>query len=140
MIFKNEAQLKNFLLQKCESAIANVQKDVYKTFDEKLNRFYDEFYPDMYERTGMLNSSLTATEPINSGDSVDADVWFDAGCMDYNTGTWSGEEVLNVAMEHSYPHGAYASGTAIWTSGMNELGDIKQKTVEALKAKGVPVK
>lgn len=142
MAFKNEAQLKRFLLKQCKRAVANAEKEVYQTFDRNINNFYGEFHPDQYKRTGKLSNSLAATEVTQIGDGVYADVWFDASGMDYTTGSWSGETVLQVALNSAVPHGGYAGGTAIFEEGMLGLydkGGVKNILKQNLIAQGLPI-
>lgn len=120
MTFKNEKQLKEFLLKKCVKAVDNTEKKVHEEFAGNLNQFYTEFKPAEYIRTGALYGSLEEIGTKVSGDSVEAEVRFNV--PSYNTGSWNGETVLEVALESSVPHGGYAEGTAIWTESMFHLG------------------
>ena len=43
MVFKNESQLKNFLLKKCKSAIYHTEEKVHRIIDGCLKQFYNEF-------------------------------------------------------------------------------------------------
>jgi hypothetical protein len=40
----------------------------------------------------------------------------------YGWASATGEEVLDIALTGSLPHGNYASGTAIWTKSMRDFG------------------
>lgn len=153
MTFKNEAQLKRFLMSKCVKAVSNAERKVYEEFAGNLNQFYTEFKPEEYIRTGALFNSLEHTGATSAGNSVSAEVRFDT--PSYKTGemqlqstpitgrtgwaTWSGEQVLAVAMENNLPHGAYsgAGGTPIWTESMNKLGDIDVLLMQELKKQGI---
>lgn len=120
MTFKNEKQLKDFLMKKCVNAVDNTKKKVYAEFAGNLNQFYTEFKPAEYIRTGALYSSLEEIGTKVAGDSVEAEVRFNT--PSYSTGSWSGETVLEVALESGVPHGGYAEGTAVWTESMSHLG------------------
>ena len=52
MVFKNEAQLRAFILEKCHSAIEAAEAKVHQIIDECLCQFYSEFKPEEYIRTG----------------------------------------------------------------------------------------
>lgn len=140
MVFKNEAQLKNFLMAKCKNAVVSAEEKVHRTIDTCLKRFYDEFDPDQYIRTEKLLHSLVKSGVRSSGNGFEAEVYFDASTLNYTTGSWSGETVLNVAMKSNVPHGGYAGGTPIWTTSMEILGDIFKLLEQELKAQGIPIK
>lgn len=140
MVFKNEKQLESFLLQKCKAAVASTEQKVYQVIDRCLDQYYDEFTPDEYIRTQKLLHSLVRSGVKSTENGFEAEVYFDAGMLNYTTGSWDGETVLNVAMESSVPHGGYASGTAIWTTSREILGDIHALLKEELIAQGIPIK
>lgn len=149
MTFKNEKQLKDFLLKKCVNAVDNTEKKVHAEFAGNLNQFYTEFKPAEYIRTGALYGSLEETGTKVAGNDVEAEVRFNT--PSYETGviptqhgtgyaTWSGETVLKVALESGVPHGGYAGGTAVWTESMEHLGGkegIKNILKSELKKQGL---
>lgn len=154
MTFKNEAELKRFLMKKCTEAVANTERKVYEEFAGNLNQFYTEYKPKEYIRTGALFNSLESTGVIRSGNQhmsrVEAEVGFNTpqyehGWMllqsgDYDWSSWSDEEVLDVVMQSSLPHGGYEDGTAIWTESMKSLGGkngIKKLLKQELKKQGL---
>lgn len=138
MTFKNEAQLKKFLVEKCVKAVANTERKVYEEFAGNLNQFYTEFYPEEYIRTGALFGSLESTGAISTGNGAMAEIYFNT--PSYQTGTWSGETVLSVALESAVPHGGYAGGTAIWTESMGNFGGedgVRNLLIQELKKQGL---
>lgn len=150
MVFKNEAQLKAFILKKCQGAIKAAEEKVHKTIDECLQQFYGEFDPNEYIRTSQLLHSLVRSGVKSTGNGYEAEVYFDVGALNYATGvvptqsgtgyaTWSGETVLSVAMESGVPHGGYAGGTAIWSVSNARLGDITTLLVQELRKQGIPI-
>lgn len=140
MVFKNEAQLKNFLLAKCKNAVVSAEEKVHRIIDECLKQFYGEFTPDEYMRTEQLLHSLVKSGVKTMGNGFEAEIYFDVASLNYTTGSWSGETVLGVAMEGGLPHGGYAGGTAIWTTSMIKLGDILELLKQELIAQGIPIK
>ena len=120
MVFKNEKQLKDFLIKKCVKAVDSTERKVHEEFAGNLNQFYTEFYPEHYKRTGALFGSLESSGVRQTSSGAEAEVRFET--PSYDTGTWSGETVLEVALESDVPHGGYAGGTAIWTESMTHLG------------------
>ena len=140
MTFNNEAELKAFLLGKCKAAVVETEKKIYATIKRVLVGFYQEFTPDQYERTSQLLHSLVKSNIISTGNGFEAEVYFDAGALNYTTGTWSGETVLGVAMESGLPHGGRFGGTAVWTVSKEVLGNIYTLLEKELKAQGIPIK
>ena len=137
MTFKNEAALKTALVAACTNAVAEVEEKIYRTIDGNLNQFYGEFSPKLYIRTDALSNSLARTGVKPFGNGASAEVYFNT--PSYSTGSWSGETVLNVAMESSVPHGGYAGGTPVWSTSMAELGNINDLLIGALRAQGIPI-
>lgn len=151
MVFKNEKQLKIFLMAKCKSAITQAEEKVHRIIDGCLQQFYSEFTPDEYIRTQQLLHSLVKSGVKQVGNRFEAEVYFDVGKLNYTTGvvptqngtgyaTWSGQKVLDVAMTSGLPHGGYASGTAIWTESMKRLGNIYELLIQELRKQGIPIK
>ena len=56
-----------------------------------------------------MSGSLESSGVRQTSSGAEAEVRFET--PSYNTGTWSGETVLEVALESSVPHGGYAGGT-----------------------------
>lgn len=149
MVFKNETQLKNFLLAKCKTAIAQAEERVYRVIDGALKQYYDEFDPDEYIRTKQLLHSLVKSDVKKVGNGYEAEVYFDESKLNYQTGvvrtqngtgyaTWGAEEVLDTAMHGS--HGGYIDGMAIWGTSKTILGDIYALIKKELIAQGIPIK
>lgn len=154
MVFKNEKQLKEFLLAKCKSAIVQAEERIYRVIDGALKQYYDEFDPNEYIRTKQLLHSLVKTEVKRVGDGYEAEVYFDGSQLVYDQGvvplqhtpehgmygwaTWGAEEVLDTAMNGS--HGGYIDGTAIWGTSKAVLGDICALIKKELIAQDIPIK
>lgn len=150
MTFKNEAQLKKFLLEKCTKAVDNAKEKVYEEVAGNLNQFYMEFKPEEYIRTGALFNSLEVTGVKRAGNHITAKVYFDIPSYDhgwvplqsggYGYSYWTDDYILDVTMTGKFPHGGYAGGTAIWTESMMNLGDrqgIKNLLIQELKKQGL---
>lgn len=118
MVFKSEAQLKSFLLSKCQNALIKAQEQVYQIIDRFVKEFYAEFSPEMYERTYQLYRSLVKSDIVPTGNGYKAEVYFDFSSLVYTSGSSpSGEQVMNAAAYGG--HGAeglhiIAGGTGIW--------------------------
>lgn len=136
MSIKNDAQLRKFLMDKCAAAVGNAKDKVHKEFADNLNQFYGEFSPSEYIRTGALMNSLESTDVVKTGNQymsrAEAEVYFNTPAYehgwvrlqsgDYDWSSWSDEQVLDVVMQSSLPHGGYEGGTAIWKESMKNLG------------------
>ena len=154
MTFKNEAQLKKFLSEKCAKAVDSAKEKVYRELSGNLQQFYYEFNPEEYIRTGALYGALESTGVVRAGNQhmsrAEAEVWFDTpnykhGLVplqsgDFGYSSWSDEKILDVVMTGSLPHGGYEDGTAIWTESMRNLGGkqgIKNLLKQELKKQGL---
>ena len=145
MVFKNEKQLKNFLLQKCKPALERSQNQAYKIIDLYLNRFYADYDPVMYERTYKLLHSLVKSDIVPTGNGYKAEVYFNLDYL-YDTGAQpSGEDVMFEAS-----HGGHgAKGLKVVNGGGEDawftpLEILDAEAIEILKnmliAEGIPIK
>ena len=150
MTFKNETQLKKFLMKKCSNAVANAEKKVHKEFADNLNQFYTEFRPEEYIRTDALYNSLEVTGVKRAGNCVTTEIYFSPPSYNhgwvplqsggYGYSYWTDDYILDVAMTGKLPHGGYEGGTAIWTESMAKLGGgqgIKNLLIQELKKQGI---
>lgn len=146
MVFKNETQLKSFLLAKCQNALIKTQEKVYKIIDMYVQRFYADYDPVMYDRTYQLLHSLVKSEIISTGNGYEAQVYFDMSNLNYVTGRQpSGEQVVSAAAYGG--HGAtglkvvYGGGEDIWFTPLEVLN---AEAIEILRsmliAEGIPIK
>ena len=146
MVFKNETQLKSFLLAKCQNALIKTQEKVYKIIDMYVQRFYADYDPVMYDRTYQLLHSLVKSEIISTGNGYEAQVYFDMSNLNYVTGRQpSGEQVVSAAAYGG--HGAtglkvvYGGGEDIWFTPLEVLN---AEAIEILRsmliAEGIHIK
>ena len=164
MVFKNEKQLENFLLKKCQSALLKAQGRAY----EIIKRFLDQFYADYdpheggkfgYDRTYQLLNSLVKQQIVHDGKGYKAEIYFDLGSLRYSKYAWqggnvpTGEQVFEAAKQglhgaigdagggyqFHYEHGN--AGVNIWRDPIREL-DTKAINilVDMLRAEGIPIK
>lgn len=146
MVFKNEKQLRDFLLKKCSNALLKSQEQVYQIIDRFVKEFYAEFSPEMYERTYQLYRSLVKSEIVSTGSGYEAQVYFDLSSLDYVTGSKpSGEQVMGAAEWGR--HGAMGlavadfKGTSVW---QEPLAILNAEAINILKkmliSEGIPIK
>lgn len=154
MVFESGAQLRGAIAEKCAIAVSNTADIIRKKFEENLNQFYSEYTPTEYIRTGALESSLYSEDVRRYGNQhvsgAIAEVGFETPSYqhgwvrlqsgDYDWSSWSDEEILDVVMTGSMPHGDAAGGTAIWTKTIRDLGGkrgIENILKEELKKQGL---
>lgn len=155
MVFKNEKQLKEFLMAKCKEALIKTEEKVHSIIDKCLKQFYSEFDPEEYIRTEQLLHSLVKSDIKSVSNGYEAEVYFDTEGLDYQNGlielqsgrmgyaNWDKDTILDVAMTGSYsglPHGGQAKGTAIWSESLKQLDNVYNLLVQELKAQGIPIK
>lgn len=148
MTFKNEKQLKDFLLKKCKTALAVTQEKAYKIIDMHVQRFYADYSPEDYQRTYQLMRSLVKSNIRSTGSGYEAEVYFDRGYLDhaYNTGSHpSGRDVMDVAAIGG--HGAnglkviYFGGADAWHTPLAVLDlEAINILVQELRIAGIPIK
>lgn len=146
MEFKNEKQLKNFLLGKCKNALIKSQEQVYQIINRFVKEFYAEFTPEQYERTRQLYQSLVKSDIVPTKNGYKAYVYFDLSSIDYVTGSKpTGEQVMQAAEWGR--HGAMGlavadfKGTSIWHEPIEILN---AEAINILKrmliSEGIPIK
>lgn len=146
MFFKNEDQLKSFLMSKCQAALKNAQEKVYKIIDLHIQRFYADYDPVMYDRTYQLMHSLVKSNIRPTGSGYEAEVYFDLGSISYVTGAKpSGGQVMDAAAYGG--HGAsglkvvYGGGADIWQTPKDILdAEAINILVQELRVAGIPIK
>lgn len=136
MVFKNDKQLKKFLLDKCAEAVDNTKKKIEEEFVGNLLQFYNEFKPEEYIRTGALLGALEVTSVRRASNqymsSAKAEVFFNIPHYQHENiplqsggfghSNKSDEEIFDIVMKSNKPHGGYAGGTPIWKESMTNLG------------------
>lgn len=149
MVFKNEAQLKSFLLAKCKNALMKSQEKVYQIIDKFVKEFYADYSPEMYERTYQLYHSLVKSDIVPTGNGFKAEVYFDLDSLYYITGNQpTGKEVMAAASQGL--HGAMGDNL-LYVYGNTDVGiwydPLRKLNTEAINilknmliAEGVPIK
>ena len=146
MVFKNEAELRNFVLKKCQNALVKSQEQVYQIIDRFIKEFYAEFTPEMYERTYQFYRSLVKSKITRVHNGYEAEVYFDLSSLNYVTGSRpSGEQVMGAAEWGR--HGAMGlatadfKGTSVWHE---PLVILDAQAINILKkmliSEGIPIK
>lgn len=155
MVFNSIKAIEKDIEKKINKAMHDAQEKVHFIIDNFLNQYYNEFTPSEYIRTHQLLHSLVKSDVRKYGNSVQAEVYFDASAMNYENGfikikstaetgqmgyaTWGAHQVLDTAMHGT--HGGYIKGTPIWDRSEAVLDrqaiDI---LVHSLQTNGIPIK
>jgi hypothetical protein len=154
MVFKNETELKNFLMKKCRNALVKSQQQVYQIIDRFVKEYYAYYSPEMYERTYQLYRSLVKSDIVATDNGYEAKVYFDLSSLDYVTGGKpSGEQVMTAAKEgwhgavgkipnsDKYYKYVVSGGEGIWDE-PKQILDAQAKEIlkKMLISEGIPIK
>lgn len=149
MVFKNDNELKSFLLQKCKEAISQTQNKIYAIIKKSLVLFYQDYDPILYERTNQLLHSLVKSDIRQVGGGYRAEVYFDLGSISYITGNMpTGAQVMKAASFGE--HGAVGkdlqyvggnTGVDVWNTPLQEIdANAVDMIVRELRAQGIPIR
>lgn len=157
MVFNNETQLKNYILSHSKNAVEEAQQKIYDVIDKFLQRYYDEYSPTLYVRTGQLLRSLVKSEIKPIKDGWEAEVYFDLDSLDYSfkslqgVGGWNNtyhrnnwtheNDIAIFEMSAHGSHGGFIGGTAVWDEPLEILKNETYKYLkQALINNKIPVK
>ena len=159
MVFKNEKELKRFLLKKSRLALLKAQDKVFEVVKKWIGLYYKDYTPELYDRTAQLFGSLIESRIIQDGNGYKAEVYFDLDKLSYAKFAWqdgnapTGEQVFEAATQGL--HGAigdagggykfrYVSGNegiSIWYDPIRELDATAIDTLKRmLISEGIPIK
>lgn len=153
MVFKNEKELERFIMKQSRQALLKAQDKVYSIIKKFVRQFYNEYDPEVYQRTYQLLESLVQSRIVSDGKGYKAEIYFDVGGLRYTTGARpSGEQVMKAAAQGA--HGAMGNangvdllyvdsgaGTGVWNDPIMYLNaNAINILVDMLRAEGVPVK
>ena len=150
MTFKNENELKSFLLNKCQIAVAKAENKIYAIIKEFLIKYYQDYDPILYERTYQLLHSLVKSNIRKTRSGYEAEVYFDIDGLRYDTGREPYmEQVIKTADEglHGVKDGrgwlyrSGYSGVDIWNTPSQIIDEEAINIlVQELKSAGIPIK
>ena len=148
MDFDSVEAFEKFVLNKCRNAVSGAEQEVHKTMRSNVSKFYGEYEPTEYIRTNSFSESLQRTGVIPIGNGFEAEVYFDEVSYPSMAVGKSGRshsknksdgEILANNLTGSMPHGWFASGTAVWTDSMSQIGNIDMLLLKELKEQGIPI-
>lgn len=150
--FKSEIELKNFLLQKCKTAVKNTADGAYQEIKDNTVAWYGDYTPidGGYQRTDQLNAAKNENFIIRevnySGDSCEETIKLDTSGI-YNSGkNPSREQVVDTAAQglHGVKDGdgwkyvGGKTGVKLWDEGLQ--AKVQDELIQALIAQGIPIK
>ena len=132
-------EIKRDVLLRTKVGVLNTREEIYRVIERCLQIYYGEYEPNRYVRTSKLMNSLVRE---TDGDNLGFRVYFDVSALNYITGTWDGQKVLDTAMtgENGGSHGGWVDGVHIWDDSMGDLGSISALIRRELIAAGLPIK
>lgn len=151
MVFNSTEEIKAYVLSRMDVAVRQVQEKVYDVCMRFLNVFYGEYSPTVSERTYQIFNSLVKSDVKRSGNSVEAEVYFDLSALSHPRSyvgqdgrivhaNWSESQIMASVMTGS-THGGRTDGTPVY---IESLGVVSPQAVQWLKqeliACGVPVR
>lgn len=150
-VFNSTEEIRNYVLSRMDVAVKRVQEKVYDVCSRFLNMFYGEYNPMVSERTYQVFNSLVKSDVRRSGDTVEAEVYFDLSALSHPRqyigqdgrtvyANWSESQIMESVMTGA-THGGRADGTAVY---IESLGMVSPQAIQWLKqeliACGVPVR
>ena len=146
MTFNSIEEMKTYIINKSKGAVQQAKEFVFKTMEDVLIQFYEEYDPSIYNRTFQMLCCCVQTDVIPTANGWVAEIYFDSSKMNYTTDSQpSGESVLEAAKFGR--HGAMGlavvdfKGTPIMEESVIRLSKkIYPLIKSALIANGIPVR
>lgn len=148
--FDSIAELENYVVQRMQPAVRNVQEKIHQIIFNYLNAYYGEYEPRVAIRTYQILDSLVKSDVKRSGNGWEAEVYFDLGRLSHPrrytgqdgslvTSDWSEARILHGVMIEG-THGGAMPGLPVWSEAMNTVNPawiqwLKQELIAA----GIPI-
>lgn len=151
--FSSSGALEGYIKGKAAKALQRAKVHVVDQSNATMNRFYDEYDPSEYIRTGWLRESMNQDSvPDEAGLSFE--ITFEPDRMHHYRPTamgksgaihsvdWDEGTILENSFEGSAPHGGWppAGGAPIWPEIERRVSDVPSVMRDALIAQGLPIK
>ena len=103
-------------------AVNHATELIMKDMSEVIADYYGDYpNPKRYNRTGLLKSTPKVFKaPAFSGNSATAEIGLNTD-LQYHTGTWSMEDVINSAESNLHGGYAFGHGVRIWSIPSNRM-------------------
>lgn len=115
--------IKKDLQRKLEATVTEIAVDSFQIMHEELDSFYAGGIPSQYVRTGVLGESPEITDMYCLENVAGLTAGLDTG-IKYNTGTFSGEQVIAAAES-----GALAGKGGFWRRSENRIEEAVDRAV-----------
>lgn len=127
-------------VRKCiANAVQGMARDIFEIAEDSVDAFYGGYSPEVYSRTDALGRSPKIKGLSGTGFEFE----YSPDYMNYTDGTWSGDDVLNVAMTSGAPHGGFAGAMDIpvWTGRFEPRFEAEKEAIARsnLVKAGLPV-
>jgi hypothetical protein len=141
------------LYDKAYESLISSQYIAYEIIHDVIVQFYEDYTPELYERTEQLLRSLVKGRVYPTAKGYAADIYFDLSSLNYVTGNQpSGEQVMAAASQGL--HGAIGSdllyvdarakggsGVGVWKDSLRVLNAEAIRILkDSLIAHGIPIK
>lgn len=137
---KSMAEIRKALLKAMTDATNQMAKSVEHEVDERFMDYYTGYYPVEYNRTGAMSYAPQKTDAVASGSGASAAVYLNTD-YSYDTGTWSGYEVIDSANKGLHGGIDAGDGVCVWDDPMNIVKSNSRSMWErAFKSAGVKLK
>lgn len=140
-IIRNIAQLESALDKYAAYAVDKMADEVKKKIEEFIKYYYQEYSPEVYQRTWEFLNSVTRTEVRKEGNAWCAEVYIDTSIM-YKNG-WSMEGTAIQANQglHGWYHAVKVGDSHFWNDAMEEMHSpmFINKFADFLRSKGLNV-
>ncbi len=146
IVIKTMSDLSKILEVRIQKALEMTQDEIWKTIQDHIDIYYEEYDPQKYIRTFKLQTeSLIKTKIVKNGNTLSCTVEIDPVYLHYTYpgGYATGLSVAKLANQHSHG-GVYDDDFGcFWDDAMEELGLVPGMLYimkKNLKKCGVPVK
>lgn len=140
-IIRTIAQLQSALDKYAAYAVDKMSDEVKKKIEEFIKYYYQEYTPEIYQRTWEFLNSVTKTEVYKKGNAWCAEIYIDTSIKYKNNWTMEGTaEQANKGLHGSY-HPVQVGDSHFWDDAIEEVHSTRfiNKFADFLKSKGLKV-
>ena len=95
-------EIKRDIQKKMQNAMNKTHQEGKQVIDESFDVFYSQGNPRIYNRTGTLKGAAYTPSPTVSSNSAHMEIGYEGDQIGYQTGTFTGGEVLGAPMTGTY--------------------------------------
>lgn len=140
-IIRNIAQLQSALDKYAAYAVDKMADEVKKKIDEFIKYYYQEYTPEIYQRTWKFLNSVTRTDVYKDGNAWCAEVYIDTSITYKNDWTMEGTALQANEGWHGWYHAVQVGDSHFWDDAMEEIHspEFINKFADFLRSKGLKV-